>query len=230
MTARVAVVTGPSRGIGKESALALARRGFDVALLGRPSDALASCRDEVAALGVAAEVVHCDVASPAGVGLAAARVLSVFGVPEVVVNNAGISRRNPGIEDTPLDDWADVLATNLTGPFLVTRAFLPSMKRAGQGRFIFVSSISATIACPQNAAYGASKWGLEGFTKSLAEELRGTGLISASVLPGSVDTEMLAGSGFAPAMTAAQVAAMVSFLALDAPAAIHGSSVQMFGV
>lgn len=225
----VAVVTGPSRGIGRETALALARRGLEIALLGRPSDALDACHAELTASGAKSLVVPCDVTSPAGVGLAAARVFSDLGVPEVLVNNAGIVRRGATIDTMEIDDWADVLATNLSGPFLVTRAFLPAMKRAKTGRLIFVSSISATMGCPNNAAYGASKWGLEGFTKSLAEELRGTGLVSASVQPGSVDTEMLAGSGFAPAMSAADVAAMISYLALDAPAAIHGTSVEMFG-
>ncbi len=225
----VAVVTGPSRGIGRETAFALARRGLDVALLGRPSDALDACHAELIASGAKALVVPCDVASPAGVGLAAARVFSELGMPEVLVNNAGIVRRGPTVDVMSIDDWTDVLATNLTGPFLVSRAFLPAMKRAKSGRLVFVSSISATLGCPNNAAYGASKWGLEGFTKSLAEELRGTGLVSASVLPGSVDTDMLAGSGFPPAMSAADVAAMIVYLALDAPAAIHGSSVEMFG-
>jgi 3-oxoacyl-[acyl-carrier protein] reductase len=225
----VAVVTGPSRGIGRETALAFVRRGLDVALLGRPSPALDACHAELVAAGGKAVIVPCDVASPAGVGLAAARVYSELGVPEVLVNNAGIVRRGASIDAMEIDDWSLVLATNLTGPFLVTRAFLPAMKRAKSGRLIFVSSISATMGCPNNAAYGASKWGLEGFTKSLAEELRGTGLVTANLLPGSVDTDMLAGSGFPPAMTAAHVASMISYLALDAPAAIHGSSVEMFG-
>ncbi|MBL8741666.1 MAG: SDR family oxidoreductase [Myxococcales bacterium] len=225
----IAVVTGASRGIGRATALSLARRGVDVALLGRPSEALDACQRELSEMGARSVVVGCDVASPAGVGLAAARVFSELGVPDIVVNNAGIVRRGASIDAMEIDDWSDVIATNLTGPFLVTRAFLPAMKRAKQGRLIFVSSISATLGCPNNAAYGASKWGLEGFTKSLAEELRGTGLLCASVRPGSVDTDLLAGSGFPPAMSATDVASMISYLALDAPAAIHGSSVEMFG-
>jgi 3-oxoacyl-[acyl-carrier protein] reductase len=225
----IAVITGPSRGIGRETAFALARRGLDIALLGRASEALDACHAELSESGAKAVIVPCDVTSPAGVGLAAARVFSELGVPEVLINNAGIVRRGPTVDVMEIDDWSEVLATNLTGPFLVSRAFLPAMKRAARGRLIFVSSISATLGCPNNAAYAASKWGLEGFTKSLAEELRGTGLVSASVLPGSVDTDMLAGSGFPPSMSAADVAAMISYLALDAPAAVHGSSVQMFG-
>jgi 3-oxoacyl-[acyl-carrier protein] reductase len=92
-----------------------------------------------------------------------------------------------------------------------------------------VASISATLGSPGAASYAASKWGLVGLTKSLAEELRGTGLSAVAILPGSVDTEMLAGSGFSPRMTAADVAGTIVYAALDAPAAITGSAIEIFG-
>jgi 3-oxoacyl-[acyl-carrier protein] reductase len=224
-----AVVTGASRGIGRSIALALARRGLDVALLGRASDALDAVAGEVARLGVAARVVPCDVARADEVDLAARAVVDRFGAPRVVVNNAGIVRRGPLVHETDPAAWDEVLAVNLRGPFLVARAFLPAMLAAGRGRVVHVASISATIGCPGNASYAASKWGLVGFAKSLAEELRGTGLASVAVLPGSVDTDMLAGSGFAPRMSADEVAATVVYLALDAPDAINGSAVELFG-
>jgi len=102
-------------------------------------------------------------------------------------------------------------------------------KLARRGRFVHVASISATLGCPGIASYAASKWGLVGFAKSLAEELRGTKLASIALLPGSVDTEMLVGSGFEPQMTADDVAAMLVHLGLDAPDALTGSAVEMFG-
>lgn len=168
-------------------------------------------------------------ASEADVTRAAAAILASLGVPRVVVNNAGIVRRDVPIHATRAEDWDEVLAVNLRGPFLISRAFLPAMLAARRGRFVHVASISATLGSPGAASYAASKWGLVGFAKSLAEELRGTGLASIALLPGSVDTEMLVGSGFAPQMTAEDVAAMIVYAGLDAPDALTGSAIEMFG-
>ncbi|HTJ81178.1 MAG TPA: SDR family oxidoreductase [Polyangiaceae bacterium] len=228
MSRPVAVVTGPSRGIGRATAILLGRRGLDVALLGRQSDALDATLREVEATGARARIAPCDVSDEASVAAAAARVVTEMAVPEIVVNNAGIVRRAT-IEETTARDFDDVLAVNLRGAFLVTRAFLPRMRERGRGRFVFVSSISATLGSPGNASYAASKWALTGFAKSLAEELRGSALLSLAVLPGSVDTDMLAGSGFAPAMTADDVAGTIAYLALEAPPAMNGSAVEVFG-
>src|SRR6185437_1914294 len=143
--------------------------------------------------------------------------------------NAAVVQRGKLVHETSPEEWDQVIAVNLRGAFLVSRAFLPAMLAAARGRFVHVSSISATLGCAGAASYAASKWGLVGLSKSLAEELRGTGLQSIAVLPGSVDTDMLAGSGFAPVMTAADVAAMLVHVALDAPDALNGSAVEMFG-
>jgi 3-oxoacyl-[acyl-carrier protein] reductase len=160
---------------------------------------------------------------------ASRQVLDVVGAPEIVVNNAGIVHRNTRIEDVSLQSWTEVVDTNLTGPFLVTRAFLPSMRARDAGRFVFVASISSTIGSPGAASYAASKWGVVGLAKSLAEELRGTRLCAMSVLPGSVDTDMLKGSGFPPLMEADDVAKTIVFAALDAPSAMNGASLEVFG-
>ena len=224
----VAVITGASRGIGLRTALRLAERGYDVALLARDEIALGPVADEARELGVRALALQCDVASEHAVQQAAPRIVQELGVPEVIVNNAGVVRR-ARIQNLPIDEWRHVLDVNLTGAFLVTRAFLPAMLAARRGRFVQVASISATLGTAELSAYCASKWGLVGFTKSLAEELRQSGLSAMSVLPGSVDTAMLAGSGFPPQMTADEVARVIVFAALDAPAAMNGSSIEMFG-
>ena len=155
-------------------------------------------------------------------------ILAAFGSPRAVVNNAGVVERKNVVEMT-LPEWQRVLDINLTGTFLVSRAFLPAMIASKTGRIVSIASISATLGTPRLSAYCASKWGVLGFSKSLAEELRGTGLQALTVLPGSVDTAMLEGSGFPPDMTPEHVANVVVYASLDAPDAMNGSSVEVFG-
>lgn len=224
-----AVVTGPSRGIGRAVALALSARGLRVALLGRPSPRLDAVVGELRVGGGEALPVPCDVSVEGDVDEAARTVVERWGAPAVVVNNAGIVVRGPRVHETTPERWDEVLAVNLRGAFLVARAFLPAMLARGRGRLVQIASISATLGSPGAASYAASKWGLVGLTKSLAEELRGTGLSCVAVLPGSVDTDMLEGSGFTPQMSAADVARTVVFAALDAPDALTGSAIEMFG-
>ena len=224
----IAVVTGAGRGIGRAIAVDFARRGCDVALLGRSIAHLTETADEIVALERRALAVACDVSDSKQVGDAAERVMRDFGVPRVVVANAGIVKRAP-VATMEESDWDAVIDVNLKGTFLTARAFLSRMLDLKKGRFIAIGSISGTLGTAKQSAYCAAKWGTVGFVKSLAEELRGTGLQAMSVLPGSVDTDMLKGSGFAPAMQPEHVAKTVSFLAFDAPDAMNGSNVECFG-
>lgn len=224
----IAVVTGAGRGIGRAIALELADRGCDVALLGRRQEALAAAAEEIVRRGRRAIAIPCDVARAADVDAATSRVLVEFGVPRVVVSNAGVVHRT-SVLDTTEEQWDEVLDVNLKGAFLVTQSFLRPMLAERRGRFVALGSISGSMGTPRLSAYCASKWGTVGFVKSLAEELRGTGLQSMCVMPGSVDTDMLRGSGFSPAMTPEDVARIVAWIALDAPDAMNGSCVDAFG-
>jgi NAD(P)-dependent dehydrogenase (short-subunit alcohol dehydrogenase family) len=224
----VAVVTGGGRGIGRAIAVELARRGCDVAVLGRDEGGLAEVTAEVTASGRQGLSVRCDVRAAAEIEAARDRILGELGCPGIVVANAGVVHRVSLLEMTEAQ-WDEVLDVNLKGTFLVTQAFLPSMLAAGTGRVIAIGSISGTMGTPRLTAYCASKWGTTGFVKALAEELRGTGLQAMSVMPGSVDTDMLRGSGFEPAMQPFDVAKIVTYAALDAPAAMNGTCVEAFG-
>lgn len=225
-----AVVTGASRGIGLEAARALAARGLNVALiatdLARLEAVAASLRETA---GVRALPLACDVADAGEVdGAAEAAIAWGGGAPRVVVASAGIVRRGP-VHELSADDFDRVVAVNLRGTFLTARAFLVPMLAAKQGRFLAVASISATLGTASASAYNASKWGVVGFVKSLAEELRGTGVQAMALNPGSVDTDMLRGSPYAAQMGPGEVASVLAYLALDAPDALHGSAIDMFG-
>jgi NAD(P)-dependent dehydrogenase (short-subunit alcohol dehydrogenase family) len=225
----LAVVTGAARGIGRAVALEFARRGMDLALIGRTEATLLAAAAEARQAGARILVARADVGKAAEVRRAAEAILAAFGAPQVVVNNAGVAGRRAQIEETSESEWDAVMGPNLKGVFLVTRELLPSMRAAGRGRFVTVASISAILGTAGLAAYCASKWGAVGFTKALAEELRGSGLQALAVLPGSVDTPMAQVGGFEPKMSADEVARVVTFAALDAPDAMNGSAIECFG-
>jgi 3-oxoacyl-[acyl-carrier protein] reductase len=224
----IAVVTGAGRGIGRACALELAQRGFDVGILARTESELDETRKAIAKIGKRAVAVRCDVSKSAEVDAAAARIQKELGTPAVLVCNAGIVLR-ASVHEMHEDEWDAVLDVNLKGTFLCARAFLPAMLARGSGRVVAISSISGTLGTAKQSAYCASKWGVIGFVKSLAEELRGTGLAAICVAPGSVDTAMLRGSGFAPQMHAEDVAKLVAYASIDAPAAMNGATLEMFG-
>jgi NAD(P)-dependent dehydrogenase (short-subunit alcohol dehydrogenase family) len=226
----VALVTGASRGVGRAVALSLAKRGLRLALVGRASAAHAETAALVRSLSPHLPLeLAADFADAASLEHAAARVVAELGAPSAVVHNAGMVVR-ASIEQTSVAAWDEQMGVNLRAPFVLTRALLPSMRAAKRGRFVFVGSISGTLGSPGAAGYAASKWGLTGFMKSLAEELKDTGLLACAVLPGSIDTDMLKGSPFPARMSAEDVAKSVEFLALDAPLSHNGATLEMFGV
>ncbi|HEV8245027.1 MAG TPA: SDR family oxidoreductase, partial [Polyangiaceae bacterium] len=170
-----AVVTGASRGIGRATALGLAKRGLKLALVGRPSPELeSSCAAVLAAGAPAARVWHADLSASDKLAALAAGLLATHGAPAVVVHNAGVVHR-ASVEAMSLELWRQQLEVNLTAPFALTHGLLPAMRAAAAGRIIHVGSISSSMGTAQLSAYCAAKWGLIGYMKSLAEELSDSG-------------------------------------------------------
>jgi len=226
---RVAVITGTSRGVGRATALCLAQAGFLPVLVGRLSSAQSETERMLAERAHDFVTVPCDLGFPEQVAAAGRRVIERVGAPDVVVHNAGIIERAAVIET---DDaaWDRQLEINLSAPFRLTRALLPAMLAADRGRILFVSSISAKLGAPRQAAYHVSKAGLVALMRCLAEELRETKLSTMALLPGAIDTDLLVGSPFPARMSAAEVAETLAFYALAPGRGHHGSVVDMFGV
>jgi NAD(P)-dependent dehydrogenase (short-subunit alcohol dehydrogenase family) len=219
-----AIVTGGGRGIGLAAARALTARGLAVTVFARTAAEL-----EVAVHGgAAARACPGDVASEDDVRRLVAGHEQALGPVDVLVNGAGILVRGLA-EETSVADFRRVLDVNLVGAFLCARAVIPALKARRRGRIVNVASISATLGTPGAGAYNASKWGLVGLTKCLAEELRGHGVACLAVSPGSTDTAMLARTPFEPRMTAEEVARVIAWAALDAPLASTGANLEVFG-
>ena len=228
MAGKVALVTGASRGIGRAIAEALAEEGAAVGVLSTHLEGAARVAEALRAAGARAHALGADVATPLSLEAALVELRRAFGAVDILVNNAGVALRRP-FEQTQDADFDRVVAVNLAGPFYLARRVLPAMVASGWGRLVNVSSISGTLGTAGMTAYCASKWGLNGLTRALAEELKGTGVLVAAVLPGSTDTEMLEGSGFQPKMTPKEVAQVVRFLCAEAPLAMSGSLLEVFG-
>jgi 3-oxoacyl-[acyl-carrier protein] reductase len=199
LTGQVAVVTGAGRGIGAAIAKSLAALGATAVLCGRTLSTLESTAKSIAADGGKADAIPCDVTNLASVEAAAERVAKSLGRVDILVNNAGIGGFDSPLHQLPPEDWDQILNTNLRGVYYAIRAFAPSMIRAGSGHIINISSLAGKNALRNGAAYAASKWGLNGLTYSLAEELRGHNIRVTVICPGSTNTELSPHEGKNPA-------------------------------
>lgn len=186
---RVAVVTGASKGLGKQMAEALAEAGATVALVSRNGDLLEGVRAQITARGGKAYAFVGDVSEEAGVASVASEVRKQAGVPDILINNAGINIRKP-LHEFTLEEWRRVMATNVDGPFLCTRAFVPGMMEKKFGRIINMASTMAHVSLPHRAAYSGSKCALLGITKALALELAPYNITANAISPGPFATEM----------------------------------------
>ena len=216
---QVAVVTGAGRGIGAAIARKLSSLGATVVLCGRTRSALESTAKTIAGTEGKAEVIPCDVADLRSVEAAAQRVDKTFGRIDVLVNNAGVRGPDAPLHQLPPDAWDHVLNTNLRGVYYMIRSFAPAMIRARAGHIINVSSLAGKNALPNGAAYAATKWGLNGLSYSVAEELRGHSIRVSVICPGSVDTELSphAGKDHAKMLHPDDVAHVVAMLVTQSP-------------
>jgi NAD(P)-dependent dehydrogenase (short-subunit alcohol dehydrogenase family) len=216
---QIAVVTGAGRGIGAAIAAALAGLGARVALLGRSKFALDSSAQAILRAGGSAEAIACDVSDLTSVEQAARQVEAKLGKVNVLVNNAGIGGFGGPLHLLPPDDWDRILNTNLRGVYYVIRAFAPGMIENKNGHIINISSIAGKNALPNGAAYAASKWGLNGLSYSVAEELRAHNIRVSVICPGSTNTELSPHGGKDPAkmLQPEDVAHAVEMLVTQAP-------------
>jgi NADP-dependent 3-hydroxy acid dehydrogenase YdfG len=185
---RIALITGGGQGIGLAAARVFSRSGFSVVIAGRNESRLRAVAAELELVKAHVIAQHCDVTDPASVDKLISTVRERYSSIDVLFNNAGVAHSGVSVEKLPVATWKQVIDTNLTGMFLVTRAALPLM-HAG-ATIVNNLSIAATHSFPGMAAYNASKAGALGFTNVLREELRKRRIRVLALLPGAVDTEI----------------------------------------
>ena len=216
---QIAVVTGAGRGIGAAISRKLAALGATVVLCGRDIKPLQNTASEIAANGGRTESLQCDVTNVDSTQALAAFVEKTFGRIDILVNNAGVGAFAAPLHELTPEEWEKVLNTNLRGVYYCIRSFAPMMIRAKTGHIINISSLAGKNALPNGAAYAASKWGLNGLSYSVAEELRTYNIRVTVVCPGSVDTELSPHTGKNPnkMLKPDDVAHAVEMLVTQAP-------------
>jgi len=212
-------MTGAGRGIGAAIAHRLAEMGALAVICGRTRAPLESTAATIKQAGGRVEAVECDVSNEASVRSLAELVEKKFGRTDILVNNAGIGGFGGPLHQLPPDSWDAILNTNLRGVYYCIRSFAPMMIRARSGHIVNISSLAGKNALPNGAAYAASKWGLNGLTYSVAEELRAYNIRVSVVCPGSVDTDLSphAGKDHSKMLQPADVAHAIAMLVTQAP-------------
>jgi 3-oxoacyl-[acyl-carrier protein] reductase len=240
ISGRVALVTGASRGIGRGIAEALARQGAKVIGTATTADGAANIDAWLRALGVGGRGVVLDVASDASVEAVLADIGAKEGAPEILVNNAGITRDNLLLRMQG-KEWDDVLSTNLSSLYRLCKACLRGMMKARRGRIVSIGSVVGSLGNAGQTNYAAAKAGMLGFSKALAREVASRNITVNVVAPGFIDTDMTraldekqiealrAQIPLARLGTVADIAGAVVFLASDAGAYITGETLHVNG-
>lgn len=245
-----AIVTGGGRGIGKSIALALAREGANVLVSGRHAETLEQTASEIRRLGRRAVAFVADVSQEQEVQEMVKSALREFGLLNILVNNAGIVGPTAPITSVTREDWDQCLAVNLTSAFLCARAVLPGMIERRSGKIINISSVAGRMAYALRAPYAASKWGMIGLSRTLAQEVGPHNIQVNAVLPGptagermqtvidrraeelgqspvEVEKQYVEGTALKRMVDPAHVAATVLFLASSDGDSITGQAIEV---
>ncbi len=240
MSKRTAFITGASRGIGKACAEALSLAGYRVALAARSTEKLQEVANQILISGGEAFVVELDLTNRDMIVEALSKTAKDFGRIDILVNNAGVTKDGLAVRMKPAD-WDIVLQTNLTASFYAIQQVLPGMMRERWGRIVNISSVVGEMGNPGQANYVASKAGLIGLTKSLAQELGSRNITVNAVAPGFIETDMT--HGLTPELkqkmidetplrrmgTAQDIAAAVNFLVSEEASFITGHVLDVNG-
>jgi len=188
LDSQIALVTGAARGVGEAISFRLAALGAHVLLVARDTARLNQVRDQIQKSHGQATVFPCDLTDAAAIVRLSEQVARDFQRCDILVNNAAIGGTGQPLHEVRLDDWDQLMDTNLRAPYLMIRRFAPLMIAARSGHIVNISSLAGRNPLPNNAAYAASKWGLNGLTYSVAEELRQYDIRVSAVAPGSINT------------------------------------------
>jgi len=220
LDSQIAVVTGAARGVGEAISHRLASLGAQVLLVARDAERLNQVRNGILQNHGQATVLPCDLTDAAAILRLAEQVASDYKRCDILVNNAAIGGTGQPLYEVRLDDWDQLMDTNLRAPYLMIRSFAPMMIAARSGHIVNISSLAGHNPLPNNAAYAASKWGLNGLTYSVAQELREYNIRVSVIAPGSINTHFEGGhTGKDPAkmLQPDDVASVVATLVTQAP-------------
>lgn len=229
---KVAVITGAGRGIGRHISLAFAKEGAKIAVTGRTKERREQVVNEIVKEGGEARPISLDVSRDGDVLDAVKQVLDDWGRIDILVNSAGIIQYNTPVWKTTVEEWDEMMNINLRGTFLCCHAVVPHMVEQGSGTIINIASSAARMADDDLGPYTASKWGVAGYTTSLAKSVRPHGIRANALNPGWVDTDMsreFDPKGDPEWSTPQEIAGAALYLATDAPRDMTGQFIDIFG-